>query len=240
MDVRKARLLAIAAVATVAVVASGCADVSTQPNGAWTGCGNVARPSVMQVQRTVRLASPTPRMLLATERRATVVRRLYYSMCVIVGHPAHLPPNATLSCGPDFGLDYRGVFYTGTKALAVFDYASSGCSALSLSAGADQAGGLIWDKAALAAQLPLDAGLATVFGVPVDTIHQYTFPQRPPPTAPELRQFFRGMGIATCMRLRGYPHWLNSIQGHRAPVPAGIDTGPPLLRRAARDCGVLR
>ena len=156
MDVRKARLLVRAAVAIVAVVASGCADVSTQPNGAWTSCGNVARPSVMQVQRTVRLASPTPRMLLATERRATVVRRLYYSMCVIVGHPAHLPPNATLSCGPDFGLDYRGVFYTGTRALAVFDYSASGCSALSLSAGADQAGGLIFDKAALAAQLPLD------------------------------------------------------------------------------------
>jgi len=240
MDMRHARLLAIAAAATVAVVASGCADASTQPNGAWTGCGNVARPSVMQVQRTVALASPTTRILLATERRATVVRRLYYSMCVIVGHPAHLPPNTTLSCPADFGLNYRGVFYTGTRALAVFDYGASGCSALSLSAGADQAGGLICcNKVAVAAQLPLDAGLATVFGVPVGTIHQHTFPQRPPPTAPELRQFFGGMGIATCMRLRGYPHWLNSIQGHTAPVPAGIDTGPPLLRRAARECSVL-
>ena len=239
MDVRRARLLGIAALATVAVVASGCGDVSTQPNGTWRGCGNAARPSARPVRRTVRLAAATRQVLLATERRAAVARRLYDNMCVIVGHPAHLPSGATLSYPADFSLFYRGAFYTGSRALAVFSYAASGCNALSLSVGAGQASTLILgNKVALAAQLSLDAGLATVFGVRADTIHQYAFPRRRPPTADELRQFFQALGVAKCMRLVGYPHWLDSIQGHGFPVPAGIDTGSPRLRAAARACGV--
>lgn len=237
---RQARLLAIAALAIVAVAAGGCTDVSTQPNGAWTSCGNLARPSVVQVRRTVRLATSIQGILLATERRAPVVRRLYYDMCVIAGHPAHLPPNATLSCPGDFGLTYRGVFDTGNTTLAIFTYNASGCNALELDVGPNQASSLIWDKAALAAQLSLDTGLATVFGVQADTIHQYTFPQRKPPTAAELRQFFQTLGTAKCMRSLGYPHWLDSIQGPGLPVPAGMDTGSPRLRAAARACGVLQ
>jgi hypothetical protein len=236
---RQARLLAIAALATVAVAAGGCGDVSTQPNGAWTGCGNVARPSVVQVRRTVRLATSMRGILLATERRAAVVRRLYYDVCVIAGHPAHLPPNAAISCPADFGLTYRGVFGTGNRTLAIFTYSASGCNGLELDVGPNQAGSLIWDKAALAAQLSLDAGLATVFGVQADTIHPHTFAQRKLPTAAELRQFFQALGVAKCMRLVEYPHWLDSIHGPGLPAPAGMDTGSPRLRAAARACGVL-
>jgi hypothetical protein len=76
MVVRLASVLGIAALATMAVAAGGCGSVTSQPNGTWTGCGNMSRPSVMQVQRTVQLARSTPAVLLATERRARVVRRL--------------------------------------------------------------------------------------------------------------------------------------------------------------------
>jgi hypothetical protein len=187
----------------------------------------------------VGLARPIQGILLATERRAPVARRLYYDMCAIAGHPAHLPPNAAISCPADFGLSYRGVFYTPSRPLAVFSYAASGCSSLSLSVGTDQAGTLICcNKVAVAAQTSLDAGLAIVFGVQVDTIHQGTFPRHKPPTVAELRQFFQGLGTAKCMRLHGYPHWLDSIPQHSLPVPAGLGTGSPRLQAAARACGV--
>jgi hypothetical protein len=237
MVVRTAILLGAIALAVLAIGAGGCADVSTQPNGAWIGCGNVARPSVVQVRRTGPLARSNSGVLLATERRAAVVRRLYDDMCVIVGHPAHLPNGATLSCGADDGLTYQGVFYMRQRALAVFTYGASGCNALWLSVGTDQASTLIWDKVAQAAQPSMDAGLATVFGVRAETIHQRTFPRQKPPTAAQLRQFFQGQGAAQCMRLHGYPHWLESIQGDDVPIP-GLGMGSPRLRVMARACGV--
>lgn len=230
--------MAAAALATVTVAASGCGDVSTQPNGAWAGCGNLARPSVMQVRRTVELARPMREILLATERHAPVVRRLYHDMCLIAAHPANLPPGATLSCPDDFGLTYSGVFEAANRTLATFIYNASGCNALTLSAGPNQASSLIWSKAALAVQTSLDAGLATAFGVRADAIHQYTFPRRKPPTAAELRQFFQAMGMAHCMRLHGYPRWPGSIQGHGSRVPADMGVGQRQLQAAARACGL--
>jgi hypothetical protein len=192
----------------------------------------------MQVQRTVRLARSTPAVLLATEPRAGVVRRLYDDMCLIVGHPADLPPGAVVSCPADFGVSYRGVFYMRRATLALFWYAASGCNALSLLVGTDQAGTVIGgNKVAMAAQLSLDADLAAVFGVPVDAIHQRTFPRQNPPTAAELRQFFETLGTAKCMRLYGYPHWLALIEGH-SPTSGDLDTGSPRLQEAERACGL--
>jgi len=236
MAVRVGRSLGAAVLAVVAVGAAGCGDASTQPNGAWTGCGNVARPSVVQVRRSVPPARSVSGVLLATERRAGVARRLYDDMCVIAGHPPHLPPNAVLNCPADFGLMYRGVFYLRRQTLAVFTYAASGCNALSLSVGGDQANTLICcNKIALVAQPSLDAGLAAMFGVQAGTIHQRTFPRHKPPNVVELRQFFEGLGAVQCMRLHGYPRWLGSIQGDNVP---GLDMGSPRLQAMARACGV--
>ncbi len=129
----------------------------------------------MQVRRIEALAVPGREALSVTQHHAAVVRRLYFEMCVIVGHPYHVPPGSTLSCPDDFGLSYRGVFYAGEKTLAVFSYAASGCEALSLSVGPAQVSTLIYSKVALAAQLSLDADLATALGIRADTIHQRTF-----------------------------------------------------------------
>jgi hypothetical protein len=175
-------------------------------------------------------------MLLATERRAPVVRSLYRDMCVIAGHPAHLPRGVTLSCPNDFGLTYTGAFEAGNKTVATFTYNASGCNALSLSAGRNQASSLIWSKAARAVQPSMDAGLASAFGVRADAIHQYTFPRRKPPTAAELRQFYRAMGTAQCLNRRGYPNGPGSIQIHASPAPAGQGTGSSQLKAAVRTC----
>jgi hypothetical protein len=154
----------------VAVAASGCGNVSTQPNGAWTACGSVIGPSAVQVRRTASLSGREA--LAATERRAALVRRLFFDMCVIAGHPYHLQSGQATSCPDDFGLGYRGAFYDRDKKIAVFSYAASGCESLSLSVGLNQSTSLIFGKVALAAQPSPDAGLATALGIPADAIHQ--------------------------------------------------------------------
>ena len=123
-------MLGAAVLAVLTTGAAGCGGVSIQPNGAWTGFGNVARPSVVQVRRTVPPARSNSVLALATERRAAVARRLYDNVCVIAGHPAHMPPGATLSCPADDGLTYQGVFYMRRRTLAAFTYGASGCNAL--------------------------------------------------------------------------------------------------------------
>jgi hypothetical protein len=170
MGMRTAKLLGLVSLVLVAVAATGCGYVSTQSNGAWTACGNVMRPSVVQVRRTASLSGGEA--LSVTERRAAVVRRLYFDMCVIAGHPYHFQPGEAISCPDDFGLTYRGAFYDRKTKIAVFSYAASGCESLSLSVGLNQSTSQIFGKVALAVQPSLDAGLAAALGIPANAIHQ--------------------------------------------------------------------
>jgi hypothetical protein len=172
MGMRHTRLLGIAALAVIAAAIGGCSDPGTQPDGAWTGCGNVARPAVVQVNRTVALARPRVRPLSVTQRRAKLVRRLYYDLCVIVGHPDHPPLGSAISCPADFGLVYAGVFYAGDRKLAAFSYAASGCQGVWLSAGSDQASTMIYGKAAAAEPASFTADLAAVLGVRPALVYQ--------------------------------------------------------------------
>ena len=171
MGMRTAKLLGLVSLVLAAVAASGCGNLCTQPNGAWTACGSVMRPSAVQVRRTASLSGR--QALSVTERRAAVVRRLYFLMCVIAAHPYHLQSGQAISCPDDFGLSYRGAFYDRKTKIAVFSYAASGCESLSLSVGLNQSASLIFGKVTLAAQPSLDAGLATALGIPADAVHQY-------------------------------------------------------------------
>ena len=170
---RAKSLRGIVAVVILAVALGGCANVRTQANGAWTGCGNIERPWVVQVRRSVALSEPewgSWVKLSVTQRRAPLARRLYYDLCVIVGHPGHLP-SGMINCPADFGLVYSGVFYAAGRKLASFTYYASGCESVALYVGADQASTPIWGKAAAAEQPTFDADLAAVLGVPAGTVH---------------------------------------------------------------------
>jgi Flp pilus assembly pilin Flp len=65
---RTAKLLGVVSLILVAVAANGCGNVGTQPNGAWTACGNVMRPSATsQIFGKVALAAqPSLDACLAT------------------------------------------------------------------------------------------------------------------------------------------------------------------------------
>jgi hypothetical protein len=160
-------------VLAVVVAAAGCGGVSTQPNGAWTACGNVTRPSAVQVRRTVPVRSNGRDALSVTERRTALVRSLYLDACVIAGHPVHLQSGEATSCPDDFSLGYSGIFYDGRTKIAAFSYAASGCETLTLSVGQQRATTMIVSsKVVLDTQMSLDAALATALGVPVRTIHR--------------------------------------------------------------------
>ena len=172
MGVRHTRLLGIAVLAVIVAAIGGCGGPSTQPDGAWTGCGNVTRPTVVQVHRTVALARLSLRPLSITQRRAKLVRRLYYDLCVIVGHPDSPPPGSAISCPADFGLVYKGVFYARHRKLAAFTLLASGCQTVWLSVGSDQASTMIYGKAAAAEPTSFPADLAAVLGVRPALVYQ--------------------------------------------------------------------
>jgi hypothetical protein len=173
---RHTRLLGISVLVVITAAIGGCGDPSsTQPNGAWTGCGNVARVTVVQVHRTMTIAGPGVGSLSVTQRHAALVRRLYYDFCVVVGHPANLPPSTEINCPDDFGLVYRGVFYAGDRKLAAFRYAASGCRQIWLSAGSDQASTMIIGKSAAAEPASFTADLAAVLGVRPAAVYQDPF-----------------------------------------------------------------
>jgi hypothetical protein len=184
MDVRGAHLTGIGAAAVLALAVVGCASARAQADtaadGAWTGCGDVHRPSVVQVRRSVALPEPgwgSWVRLSVTQRSAPLVRRLYDDLCVIVGHPYHLPPGAVISCPADFGLTYTGVFYAAGRKLASFSYAASGCESITLSAGQQQVNTMILGPAAAAEPATFDADFAAVLGVPASAVHM------PPPAS---------------------------------------------------------
>jgi hypothetical protein len=109
--------------------------------------------------------------LSVTQRRAPLVRRLYYDLCVTVGHPDHLPPGAVVNCPADFGLVYSGVFYAADRKLASFSYEASGCQGIDLSVGPDHASTLILGTAAAAEPAAFDTDFAAVLGVPACSLH---------------------------------------------------------------------
>lgn len=165
MDVRMVSLLGTAALALMAAAVSGSGGgASARPDGAQPGCENVARPSVVQVRRTVQLPQPGLRPLSVTQRHPAVVRRWYDDACAIMSHPYHPPSGSVWNCPADFGLAYRGVFFAGKKKVAVLTYKASGCAGFTLSAGAGQASTMFLGPGA-PAEARFDADLAAVFGI---------------------------------------------------------------------------
>jgi hypothetical protein len=153
----------IAALVAIVVAIGGCGDsLSIQPDGAWTGCGNVARATSVQVHRTAGIARP----LVVTQHRAVTVRRLYYDLCVIVGHPFQPPGKPfSINCPAGYPLSYQGVFYAENRKLATFWFGVSGCSTVGLSVGSYSTDTMIMGEAAAAEPASFIADVAAVLGV---------------------------------------------------------------------------
>ena len=149
------------------------------------GCASVNQATAVSIQQTMRAVDPTtPRTVGTAYRQSPEVRALFGQLCAAVTHPAA----ATLMhCPLDIGTTYYGTFYDGSRSLATFSYAASGCERVSVTAAGKTMDTMVVGQAAAAAphlSADLDALVGTKPGV---TQPQGAAAQAPPVRAPSAR-----------------------------------------------------
>ena len=97
-----------------------------------------------------------------TYRQTVQVRALFGQLCAAVTHPA---PNRLMHCPADIGTEYLGTFYDGSRMLATFSYAASGCERVSVTAAGKTLSTMVYGRAAAAAP-HLATDLDVIVGTP--------------------------------------------------------------------------
>jgi hypothetical protein len=97
-----------------------------------------------------------------TYRQAAEVRALFGQLCAAVTHPA---PNQMMHCPADIGTEFLGTFYDGSRVLATFAYAASGCERVSVTAAGKTLSTGVYGRAAAAAP-HLATDLDVIVGAP--------------------------------------------------------------------------
>jgi len=114
------------------------------------GCASVNQATMVTVSRLAQLVLPRsggPRMV--TDREPALVRALFRDFCDAVTHPD--TSSAVMHCPADFGTDYTGVFYDGSRVLARYTYAASGCQRVGIIVGSTTRSTMVAGRAASAA-----------------------------------------------------------------------------------------
>ena len=96
------------------------------------------------------------------------MRALFGQLCAAVTHPA---PAQVMHCPADFGTEYLGTFYDGSRVLATFTYASSGCERVTVTAAGKTLATMVYGRAAAAAP-HLSADLDVIVGAPKPGVMQ--------------------------------------------------------------------
>jgi len=150
---------AAAAAATATTTASATAAASPQ-----VGCASVNQATSVLIRRTMHLMVPVggKPLLSTTYRQTAQLRALFGQICAAVTHPA---PTLLMHCPADFGTEYLGTFYDGSRVLATFSYAATGCARVSLTAGSKTLATMVYGRAAAAAP-HLAADLDVIVGAP--------------------------------------------------------------------------
>ena len=126
------------------------------------GCASVNQATAVSIRREMRLMAPVGTNPISSTiyRQAAQVRALFGQLCAAVSHPA---PAQLMHCPADFGTTYIGTFYDGSRVLATFTYAASGCERVSVTAAGKTLATMVYGRAAAAApQLATD--LAAIMG----------------------------------------------------------------------------
>jgi hypothetical protein len=146
--------------AGAAAASSAGAAAASAPQ---VGCASVNQATAVSIRRLMRLMAPvgTNPISSATYHQAVQVRALFGQLCAAVTHPA---PAQTMHCPADFGTEYLGTFYDGSRVLATFTYASSGCERVSVTAAGTTLATVVYGRAAAAAP-HLAADLDVILGV---------------------------------------------------------------------------
>jgi uncharacterized protein YceK len=134
------------------------------------GCASVNQATTVTIRRSIRLVEPIrANALSVTERKPVLVRALFGDFCNAIAHAD--TPRTLVNCPDDFGLDYSGTFYDGSRALAKFVYGASGCQTVSITAGGKTRATMVFGTAAAAAP-HLQADMVAVLGLPKSAVYQ--------------------------------------------------------------------
>jgi hypothetical protein len=114
------------------------------------GCASVSQATAVSVRRLSHLMAPvdTKPQPSTIYRNPAPVRALFGQLCAAVTHPAR---NQLMHCPADIGTEYLGTFYDGSRILATFAYAASGCERVSVTAAGTTLSTMVYGRAAAAA-----------------------------------------------------------------------------------------
>ena len=150
--------------------AAAAPAASTTTPAPQVGCASVNQATAVSIRRSLRLMAPvgTNPISSTTYHQAAQVRALFGQLCAAVTHPA---PAQMMHCPADFGTDYVGTFYDGSRVLATFTYAASGCERVSVTAAGKTLSTMVTGRAAAAApHLAIDLGV--IIGAPKPGVMQ--------------------------------------------------------------------
>lgn len=102
-----------------------------------------------------------------TQRKTALVRALFNDLCQATTHP--YVSRGPVHCPASFGQSYTGTFYDGSRELATFTYAPTGCQSVRLTVAGKAKFSLIMG-ATVAAAPHLAADMAGVLGVPMSQL----------------------------------------------------------------------
>ena len=134
------------------------------------GCASVSQATSVTVHRSMHLIQPDrPGTANVTQRKPATVQALFRDFCNALSHPDKA--KGVMACPADFGTEYTGTFYDGTRTLARFLYRASGCQLVSVISGSKTQSTLMLVNASKAAP-SLQADMAAVLGVPESQVAQ--------------------------------------------------------------------
>jgi hypothetical protein len=146
--------------AAAPAAAGATATVAAAPQ---VGCASVNQATAVSIRHLLHLMVPVTKSKASTTyRQAAQVRALFGQLCAAVTHPA---PNRVMHCPADIGTEYLGTFYDGSRVLATFSYAASGCERVSVSTASKTLSTLVYGPAAAAAP-HLATDLDVIVGAP--------------------------------------------------------------------------
>jgi len=170
---RRAGFLGILGAGLLFAAVSGCGSVvasdsaSAPAAGAaapQVGCASVNQATAVSIRRLGHLMTPvnTKPQQSTVYRKAAQVRALFGQLCAAVTHPA---PHQLTHCPADIGTEYLGTFYDGSRVLATFSYAASGCERVSVTSAGKTLSTMVYGRAAAAAP-HLATDLGVIVGAP--------------------------------------------------------------------------
>jgi hypothetical protein len=181
MHSRQIRGLAVAGLLTAAVAGcgtevagaasgTGTTGTTTAAASTATGCASVNLATKVTVIRAMHLIEPSRvSALSATQTNTAEVRTLFRDFCAVVTHPDN--SKTPLFCPNDIGLAYGGTFYDGTRVLATYTYAVTGCPLVTVNAAGKHQSAVVRGSAAAAAP-NLETDLAKVLDMPKTDVMQ--------------------------------------------------------------------